>query len=471
MATMTDPTRRRKTEAVITSIASRQHGVVTRGQLLAAGIGPDVIDRRLKAGVLHPLHRGVYRVGPVAAPRAREMAACMACGRSAVVSHGSAAALWGLLPVAAHRAPVDITITRGNRGRLGVRVHRVRRLCSDEVTKLDSIPITTPARTLLDLSGTIEPRELEQALAEAFAQRLARPAAIRRVLARHAARAGRAHAGRAASGRRAGAHAFGGRGATAAPDPEGGAGPAGGQRAGGRPSRRFLLARTEVGRGSRRLRVPRFAASVRTRPPPRRGVDRRWNAGDARDLAADRRRAGDGARTNRASARRGGSHASRAGWMTAGQPLIWPPMPSAISHSMSAASSTARAPGTGVARIDRTDAVRVRVVDEVRVDQGRPGTVDLGGESGEVGGEASDVGSVGGDVGCEAIDVGGDAGGVGGDAVEVDGDASEVGGEASEVGGEASDVGGDRVAADHRGACRGACRTTDRATRRAAGRA
>ncbi|HEX6939899.1 MAG TPA: DUF559 domain-containing protein [Longimicrobiales bacterium] len=187
---MTGRTRRRNTEAVIASIASRQHGVVTRGQLLAAGIGADVIDRRLKAGVLHPLHRGVYRVGPVAAPRAREMAACLACGRSAVVSHGSAAALWGFLPAATHRAPVDITITRGNRRRSGVRVHRVHRLSSDEVTKLDSIPLTTPARTLLDLSGTIEPRALEQALAEAFAQRLARPAAIRKVLARHAARPG-----------------------------------------------------------------------------------------------------------------------------------------------------------------------------------------------------------------------------------------------------------------------------------------
>lgn len=89
---------RKSPEACIDEIAARQHGVVTRKQLLEAGLTARMIFRRVARQRLLPAHRGVYRVGPVVSPYAREMAAVMACGRGAVVSGWSAAALWQLPP-------------------------------------------------------------------------------------------------------------------------------------------------------------------------------------------------------------------------------------------------------------------------------------------------------------------------------------------------------------------------------------
>lgn len=176
-------------EHAVATLAPRQHGVVTRGQLLAAGVRGGQVDRRLEAGRLRAIHRGVYVTGPVVAPRAREMAACLACGPSAVVSHASAAALWRLLP-ATTSAPVDITIRQGYHKRPGIRIHRVRLLRSDETTTLDGIPLTTAARTLYDLAGSVDGRALERALAEALALRLTTLPKVREVLKRHRGRRG-----------------------------------------------------------------------------------------------------------------------------------------------------------------------------------------------------------------------------------------------------------------------------------------
>lgn len=159
-------------EAAINALASRQHGVLTREQLLDAGVNEDVIDRRLRTGRLRAVHRGVYAAGPTAVPRAREMAACLACGTSAVVSQRTASALWGFLSSTSTSAPVEITLAQGRRRRPGIRIRRMRDLRCDEVTHLDGIPITTPARTLLDLAAAVGSRELERALARALAQGL-----------------------------------------------------------------------------------------------------------------------------------------------------------------------------------------------------------------------------------------------------------------------------------------------------------
>ncbi len=178
-------------EQAVHALASRQHGVVTRGQLLDAGIGPDVVDRRLKAGRLRRIHRGVYQAGPVSAPRAEEIAAALACGRSAVVSHRSAAVLWKLLPGTGSPGVVEVTVRQGHpRSRRGMRIHRVRTLRGDEVMELDGIPVTTPARTLYDVAASATPRELERALAEAYALRLATHAELRALLVRHRGRRG-----------------------------------------------------------------------------------------------------------------------------------------------------------------------------------------------------------------------------------------------------------------------------------------
>lgn len=177
--------RRASADDVILRLASARHGVVTRAQLVRAGVSGDRVDRRLKAGRLEPMHRGVYRVGPIRAPRAREMAAVFACGESGVVSHRSAAVLW-LLSARPGSGRVEISTSRGDHARRpGIHVHRTRTLLADEVTKLDGIPITTVARTLYDLAGVAPRHHVERALVKAVSRGLTSRAALDSLLARH----------------------------------------------------------------------------------------------------------------------------------------------------------------------------------------------------------------------------------------------------------------------------------------------
>jgi very-short-patch-repair endonuclease len=178
-------------ESAILTLAARQHGVVARLQLLRAEVSRDVIDHRLRIGWLKRLHRGVYRVGPLTAANAREMAAVLACGESAVVSRRSATGLWKVEPRENGAEPVSITVGHGRAGRRpNIRVRHMPSLMPDETTVLDGIPITTPARTLYDLADFASERELERALAEAFALRLVDRAQLVRVLDRHARQPG-----------------------------------------------------------------------------------------------------------------------------------------------------------------------------------------------------------------------------------------------------------------------------------------
>lgn len=156
----------------ISRLASIQRGVVTREQLVALGLGRGAIDHRLGAGRLHPIHRGVYLVGhPVPPPLATEMAAVLACGHGAVLSHRSAARCWSLL--AASSGDADVTVPGRNGGRRsGIRVHRSRPLDPRDVARRHDLPVTTPARTLLDVAEVLEMRDLERALDEALVRRL-----------------------------------------------------------------------------------------------------------------------------------------------------------------------------------------------------------------------------------------------------------------------------------------------------------
>jgi very-short-patch-repair endonuclease len=154
---------------------------------------PNAVDRRLKSQRLKRVHTGVYLVGPVMPPRAREMAAVLACGERSVLSHRSAAALWKLLPYPANSL-VDVTVPIVDRGRSrrGIRVHRVQRLETDETTRCDGIPTTTPARTILDLAADVGARELERAVAQAERRHLASEAKLHALLARYPRRPGSA---------------------------------------------------------------------------------------------------------------------------------------------------------------------------------------------------------------------------------------------------------------------------------------
>ena len=148
----------------IAQIAAGQHGYVTRSQLLGAGLSAKAIDRRVSQGDLLPRYRGVYAVGHIPpSPHARAMAAVLACGPGAVLSHRSAAALWGLV-----RWPdtTDVTARYDHRLR-GIRVHRSRTLTDYHVTTHYGVPTTTAARTLSDLVSILTPASLTRAVNDA----------------------------------------------------------------------------------------------------------------------------------------------------------------------------------------------------------------------------------------------------------------------------------------------------------------
>ncbi len=166
---------------MVREIAAAQHGVLARRQALAAGFPDGAIRTALRRGRWTRLHAGVYRVTLIPARREVEMAAVLACPAGAVISHHTAASLWDILPLPrsdrgrARRvrdggvAPsVHLTVSRGRpRSRPQLRIHRSPGLTDAETTTLQSVPITTPARTLLDLAADLDPLRLEQAVARA----------------------------------------------------------------------------------------------------------------------------------------------------------------------------------------------------------------------------------------------------------------------------------------------------------------
>lgn len=181
----------RSVDGTIVALAARQHGVVARRQLLAAGVSPAEVEGRVRRGLLIPLHRSVYAVGHTGLrPSGHRLAAVLACGDGAVLSHRSAAAHWDLRSSAA--TLIDVTNTSGSgRRRPGVRVHRGA-LEPWERTTHDGVPVTTPARTLLDVAEVVRRRALERTAAAAEQLRLFDLVAIERVLARHPHRHGAA---------------------------------------------------------------------------------------------------------------------------------------------------------------------------------------------------------------------------------------------------------------------------------------
>jgi very-short-patch-repair endonuclease len=181
------------TDRLIASIAEDQHGNITRKQLLAAGLRGGAIDSRLASGRLHVVHRGVYALLPAKAlpPLAPQMAAVLACGDGAILSHESAAAVWGLRPALGADAEIDVTVVGRNCGpKPGIRVHRLKVLEPIDSRRFQNIPITAPARTLLDIAGSLAFTDLERAVDEAIARELVSPSTVRAVLERYPRRSG-----------------------------------------------------------------------------------------------------------------------------------------------------------------------------------------------------------------------------------------------------------------------------------------
>jgi len=179
---------------LIADLASARRGLVTRDDLLAAGVGKGAIDHRVATGRLIVRYRGVYAVGHAAlTPRAERLAAVIACGEGAVLSHRSAAVEWGMLLEDA--VDVHEVTTPRHRMRPGIRTHEGT-LPPDDLRVRYGVPLTAPVRTLLDVAPTLDSRELERALERARIDGLLTPedldALVRRAAGRRGARALRA---------------------------------------------------------------------------------------------------------------------------------------------------------------------------------------------------------------------------------------------------------------------------------------
>ena len=184
-----DPPVRLRWEAAV-RLATRQHGVVSSAQLRELGMGPGAIQSWVRRGRLHPVHRGAYAVGrPLLTVDGRWMAAVLACGPGAVVSHRTAGALLGVRNSSSALIEVTSPRSRG-RARAGIRAHSGATLGPRDVTTVRGIPCTSLARTLLDLAEVLDPRQIERALEQAEVLRLLDVRAVEEVLGRAEGRRG-----------------------------------------------------------------------------------------------------------------------------------------------------------------------------------------------------------------------------------------------------------------------------------------
>src|SRR4051812_45910934 len=180
----------RPVDGAIAALATRQHGVVSRAQLLDLGVGADAIKHRAGLGRLRPLHRGVYAVGHRALRReAWWMAAVLAAGPDAALSYRSAAELWGIR--SSSRRRIEVSVPRHRRSTARLELHRIA-MQPDEVTLEEGIPVTTPARTLLDLAAVLSPQHFEAAFDEAEVRRLTSPTSLDALVVRYPGRRGTA---------------------------------------------------------------------------------------------------------------------------------------------------------------------------------------------------------------------------------------------------------------------------------------
>lgn len=165
-------------------LAARQHGAISREQLLRGGLTRRAIEHRISTGRLYPLARGVYAVGRPDLPRhGLLMVAVLSCGPGAVVSHESAAALWGIRR--ARGSIIDVTVPpAARRRRPGVRLHRHDLDPADRAAR-DRVPTTGIHRTLLDLAAGLRRDPVEAAVNEADKLGLTTPDRLRSDLERY----------------------------------------------------------------------------------------------------------------------------------------------------------------------------------------------------------------------------------------------------------------------------------------------
>lgn len=179
--------------------AAQSHGVLSAAELRACGLSQRAVECGVARGHLHRVHRGVYAVGHTAlTPEGRWVAALKACGPGAVLSHGSAAMLLGLLPPDDRR--IDVTVT-GSRAHPGLRVHKVRSVPAEDTTRRRGIPTTTAARVLMDLAPHLGDVPLRRLMSRAQSMYLTNLRQLGRQLDRAQGRHGRARFARVLAAR------------------------------------------------------------------------------------------------------------------------------------------------------------------------------------------------------------------------------------------------------------------------------
>jgi very-short-patch-repair endonuclease len=174
---------------VVQALAGRQHGIVKRKQVREAGLSREGVRRRVKAGWLVPLHDGVYAVGHMALTvKSHLVAAVYACGEDALASHRAAGKLWGILRGSQR---IEVTGPRSRVPKKGFTLHRSRLIHDEDRALIDNIPVTSLARTLVDLADVMTERRLADAVHEAEVKRLFDLRPVERVLERLSGRKGR----------------------------------------------------------------------------------------------------------------------------------------------------------------------------------------------------------------------------------------------------------------------------------------
>ena len=176
----------------IAELAARQHGVVSIADLRAEGLGRRAIRHRIDTGRLHTIHRGVYAVGHRRLTReGRWLAAVLACGEGALLSHACAASHYGLRQASPTRVDVIVVSRGGRRPPPAIRFHRPRTPVPEvERWEHDAIPITSVARTLLDLAAIVSSASLARAVERAVILELFDLRPLQATLARHPRHAG-----------------------------------------------------------------------------------------------------------------------------------------------------------------------------------------------------------------------------------------------------------------------------------------
>jgi very-short-patch-repair endonuclease len=154
--------RERRSHHRLAELAKEQHGVVSVWQMADLGYSDEALRHARKSGRIHPVHRGVYAVGHAQLPRhGKCLAAVLSCGDGALLSHRSAAWLWGLTK--RWQPAIDVTAASPRRTRGAIRVHSAEALTADDREFFEGIPLTAVPRTLLDFAA-VDPHFLEQAL-------------------------------------------------------------------------------------------------------------------------------------------------------------------------------------------------------------------------------------------------------------------------------------------------------------------